>query len=309
MTINNILNNTTINNDTRISQLYNTIKQFNKLDLVQLDPSSYTNDRKFQYLLIIIKFEFLLTNYPDESQLIDKLNIELTTTNNTTSTSTGDYLDTFIKLKSSDLLTDYQFLYTQEQPNLINLINKKIVIINSITDKSLSLSIISSIQIKILQLYLLSNFDFRKKQIKNYLIENLSEEYNEYLTDSSPFVTFELFQSYCTDQFGYGSFFQIFHSDILISNWIENNIVNLNNYYKSIKIETIYKLLNIDTDFNIESLLFKLIIEQKLSNGSKIDQINKILIFGDEFENKSNNSLNNHVKKIGKLVNEIYVNI
>lgn len=339
-----IINDSSSSKIDQLNQLQNVIAQLSKTELLELNVSSI-NIESFKLIVNLLKIESIMTNYPKEPLI--KTLIEQDSAINATgitflspSTTTTDeeqYINTFIKAKLNDLQSDYQYLFKELQyDNFIDLINKKMLILNNLNNNGINISSLKDkLNLKILQLYLISNYDFRNDNILNHLINEIHQQQqqqeNKYINEieilrevqSQPFVSYELFKTIIDHDFNNG-YYQIINQlmkfDKLYRNIIENNIIKLTNYFTNIEIKTIYQLFELSPPptskttsttnnlptIDIESMIFDMIIKNKFRNVTTIDQLNQTVSFNND-DNKNNNE--DGIKYIGGLVNQAYMKI
>ncbi len=339
-----IINDSSSSKIDQLNQLQNVIAQLSKTELLELNVSSI-NIESFKLIVNLLKIESIMTNYPKEPLI--KTLIEQDSAINATgitflspSTTTTDeeqYINTFIKAKLNDLQSDYQYLFKELQyDNFIDLINKKMLILNNLNNNGINISSLKDkLNLKILQLYLISNYDFRNDNILNHLINEIHQQQqqqeNKYINEieilrqvqSQPFVSYELFKTIIDHDFNNG-YYQIINQlmkfDKLYRNIIENNIIKLTNYFTNIEIKTIHQLFELSPPptskttsttnnlptIDIESMIFDMIIKNKFRNVTTIDQLNQTVSFNND-DNKNNNE--DGIKYIGGLVNQAYMKI
>lgn len=339
-----IINDSSSSKIDQLNQLQNVIAQLSKTELLELNVSSI-NIESFKLIVNLLKIESIMTNYPKEPLI--KILMEQDSAINATgitflspSTTTTDeeqYINTFIKAKLNDLQSDYQYLFKELQyDNFIDLINKKMLILNNLNNNGINISSLKDkLNLKILQLYLISNYDFRNDNILNHLINEIHQQQqqqeNKYINEieilrqvqSQPFVSYELFKTIIDHDFNNG-YYQIINQlmkfDKLYHNIIENNIIKLTNYFTNIEIKTIYQLFELSPPptskttsttnnlptIDIESMIFDMIIKNKFRNVTTIDQLNQTVSFNND-DNKNNNE--DGIKYIGGLVNQAYMKI
>lgn len=339
-----IINDSSSSKIDQLNQLQNVITQLSKTELLELNVSSI-NIESFKLIVNLLKIESIMTNYPKEPLI--KTLIEQDSAINATgitflspSTTTTDeeqYINTFIKAKLNDLQSDYQYLFKELQyDNFIDLINKKMLILNNLNNNGINISSLKDkLNLKILQLYLISNYDFRNDNILNHLINEIHQQQqqqeNKYINEieilrevqSQPFVSYELFKTIIDHDFNNG-YYQIINQlmkfDKLYHNIIENNIIKLTNYFTNIEIKTIHQLFELSPPptskttsttnnlptIDIESMIFDMIIKNKFRNVTTIDQLNQTVSFNND-DNKNNNE--DGIKYIGGLVNQAYMKI
>ena len=135
------------------------------------------------------------------------------------------------------------------------------LILNNLNNNGINISSLKDkLNLKILQLHLISNYDFRNDNILNHLINEIHQQQqqqeNKYINEidilrqvqSQPFVSYELFKTIIDHDFNNG-YYQIINQlmkfDKLYRNIIENNIIKLTNYFTNIEIKTIYQLFEL----------------------------------------------------------------
>ncbi|KHC68264.1 hypothetical protein MGE_00077 [Candida albicans P75010] len=339
-----IINDSSSSKIDQLNQLQNVITQLSKTELLELNVSSI-NIESFKLIVNLLKIESIMTNYPKEP-LIKTLMEQDSAINatgitflspSTTTTDEEQYINTFIKAKLNDLQSDYQYLFKELQyDNFIDLINKKMLILNNLNNNGINISSLKDkLNLKILQLYLISNYDFRNDNILNHLINEIHQQQqqqeNKYINEidilrqvqSQPFVSYELFKTIIDHDFNNG-YYQIINQlmkfDKLYHNIIENNIIKLTNYFTNIEIKTIHQLFELSPPptskttsttnnlptIDIESMIFDMIIKNKFRNVTTIDQLNQTVSFNND-DNKNNNE--DGIKYIGGLVNQAYMKI
>lgn len=224
----------------------------------------------------------------------------------------------YLRIKYNDVLTDYQYLFAADvdEYKFIEFINKKLMIINSLSTENLGDEIqefVNEIKVKIVIAALLCGNDFRKRPIFNFIIdsgyelEKPSMKHYLDLSMSNKFIPFKLFEEFLHDVKQICVVFnRLSNNTFLINNYMENNISLLPNYYDSIYLTRINELFH-DIGLNeLEDLIQQMITNNKLPPLSRIDQINGILLFdGNDNSKKSFNLLNNHIKDVGEIINNI----
>ncbi|KGU37304.1 hypothetical protein MGK_00073 [Candida albicans P57055] len=339
-----IINDSSSSKIDQLNQLQNVIAQLSKTELLELNVSSI-NIESFKLIVNLLKIESIMTNYPKEPliKILMEQDSAINATGITflspsiTTTDEEQYINTFIKAKLNDLQSDYQYLFKELQyDNFIDLINKKMLILNNLNNNGINISSLKDkLNLKILQLYLISNYDFRNDNILNHLINEIHQQQqqqeNKYINEieilrqvqSQPFVSYELFKTIIDHDFNNG-YYQIINQlmkfDKLYHNIIENNIIKLTNYFTNIEIKTIYQLFELSPPptskttsttnnlptIDIESMIFDMIIKNKFRNVTTIDQLNQTVSFNND-DNKNNNE--DGIKYIGGLVNQAYMKI
>ena len=339
-----IINDSSSSKIDQLNQLQNVIAQLSKTELLELNVSSI-NIESFKLIVNLLKIESIMTNYPKEPliKILMEQDSAINATGITflspsiTTTDEEQYINTFIKAKLNDLQSDYQYLFKELQyDNFIDLINKKMLILNNLNNNGINISSLKDkLNLKILQLYLISNYDFRNDNILNHLINEIHQQQqqqeNKYINEieilrevqSQPFVSYELFKTIIDHDFNNG-YYQIINQlmkfDKLYRNIIENNIIKLTNYFTNIEIKTIHQLFELSPPptskttsttnnlptIDIESMIFDMIIKNKFRNVTTIDQLNQTVSFNND-DNKNNNE--DGIKYIGGLVNQAYMKI
>lgn len=339
-----IINDSSSSKIDQLNQLQNVITQLSKTELLELNVSSI-NIESFKLIVNLLKIESIMTNYPKEPliKILMEQDSAINATGITflspsiTTTDEEQYINTFIKAKLNDLQSDYQYLFKELQyDNFIDLINKKMLILNNLNNNGINISSLKDkLNLKILQLYLISNYDFRNDNILNHLINEIHQQQqqqeNKYINEieilrqvqSQPFVSYELFKTIIDHDFNNG-YYQIINQlmkfDKLYHNIIENNIIKLTNYFTNIEIKTIHQLFELSPPptskttsttnnlptIDIESMIFDMIIKNKFRNVTTIDQLNQTVSFNND-DNKNNNE--DGIKYIGGLVNQAYMKI
>lgn len=190
-------------------------------------------------------------------------------------------LNEFIKLKYQDIHSDYLLLNLINQNKIIELINKKLTLVNSAPD-NMKIELIE----KIIELLVILKYDFRKAEILKF-IHKLKQSFNIHFQD-------ELFLKLLNKDFIHINEFESFLAAVktkwilklpkskLIENLIQTNLSVLPLSYKSIKLQNINRLFGVEVD---ESIISKMISDDNL-NG-KINQLNQCLVF-DDFQLENN---------------------
>ncbi|CUM66085.1 uncharacterized protein PRCAT00003739001 [Priceomyces carsonii] len=218
-----------------------------------------------------------------------------------------EYLKAFIKVKYHDIYGDYQLITGLYYDSIIDCVNKKVLLANSIQSNFDQL--LNQINLKSLELLIISGYDFRKDIVLDFLdksvdwngVNDVTKRIYELITNKR-LVSIELFDSFLKN-IQFAVFIRRLNYDDLVKNVLENNIFNLSKYYKAINISKVSFLLNADR--KIEDLIIEMIISNKLPPNSKIDQAQNLLLFGDTRINNDLNSLNNHVKEVGEIIDQV----
>lgn len=226
--------------------------------------------------------------------------------------TTDNYIQMYVKVRFNDLYGDYQFLVKGEGDKILELINKKTLLLNTIPSSYEKLR--NMLNHKLLQLIIISRYDFRKANLASFVHENsnydnidpLSKELFTMVLSQKiiPLLKYDQF----LQQIDRKSAIRKISNLTLHNNLLENNIYNLSNYYKSIRISRIYKILEWESNEAIEQTIFKMILSDRLPPNTKIDQEKDLLIFGNTL-NEDYNPLNTHIKEISELLNNLNSNI
>ncbi|KAG2732339.1 hypothetical protein G9P44_004756 [Scheffersomyces stipitis] len=324
-----IVQSTSLSDFQKIKQLKSVVTISNVAELAL--PISEIDD-SYNVILYLIRIELIIAHSEDYSKLPDlfrELSLVPYLKNiNSSSVSPQNFKETYIKTTYNDNLTDYQYLI--QNPNnrkLLDLINKKMLLVSNLpsTDETYH-DLNRLINLKILELFIISSYDFRKKNILKHLQEDMKLDTDESspvtelvdLLASGRVIPFDLWQKALSSDFGNNYYFLIrrcMNTSQLIVNWLENNIVLLSKYYISIKISKVYQLFHISSDIEVEQVILDMVVHKKLPTNSKIDQIEGILVFGQEegaetsstthSENYSINNLNEHISDVSHIINEI----
>ncbi|EGW34747.1 uncharacterized protein SPAPADRAFT_130993 [Spathaspora passalidarum NRRL Y-27907] len=316
-----IINDSSIIDNIKVKQLSVQISQFNDVDIVSLNPSELPVDTSYKYIILLLKTEKILAQDPYNpilKQLVVDVNSIPPVAPNI---NENDFNSWFIKVKHNDLVTDIAYLITDlKYDNFIDLINKKLLNVKSVpTSNPYYSQLTVLIKLKILHLYLLSNYNFRNLNIAHYLQENLIAEevsgdiwqlFENFKTNA--LISHDLFNLIVSANFNdnYQKIIEKMDKTKLYMNILENNIIRLSKYYTSIKISRIGEMFQFQEkgiNVDLENLLFDMIIRKKLNAGSKIDQLENILQFEESAENSV--QLNDHIKQVGTLISDICIRI
>lgn len=247
-----------------------------------------------------------------------------------------DNSDLYLRIKYTDLLTDYQYLFapTVTDVQFVELINKKLLLVNSLPETYAKSSIrwlTREVEFKVLFFVLLNGSDFRKKNILAYLAESnlftmseisgpdieliykkfhdhssILKEYFD-LTLAGKFIPYEKFD----ELLAFFTELPLLHQlitlkkDMLVENYLENNIALLPRFYESIYIDKIRtRFVDIGRD-RLEDLLHRMIVKEKLPPGTAIDQLEGLVVFGTDAEDADYDKFNEHVKDVSELVSKI----
>lgn len=244
--------------------------------------------------------------------------------------------DLYLRIKYTDLRTDYQFLFapTVTDVHFVELINKKLLLVNSVPEtyaKSSLRWLTREVEFKVLFFVLLNGSDFRKKSILLYLMESnlfaaseaagpdieliykkfhdhgsILKEYFD-LTVAGKFIAYDKFEELLT----FFSELPLLHQlitlkkDMLVENYLENNIALLPRFYESLYIDKIRtRFVDIGRD-RTEDLLHRMIVSEKLPPGTAIDQLEGLVTFGTEADDAGYDKFNDHIKDVSELVSKI----
>lgn len=231
--------------------------------------------------------------------------------------SQSDGVNCYVKLKYHDLLTDYQFFYGPERElRSMDLVNKKLNALTWISE--FDHPIVADLQLKILLFYLMSGADFRKRNVKQYLLEEqiFQKSYGEAIDSykeayvKRPLTNPRLFHAFleATSQIdGLFHFVCSKYPTQLLENFLNVNISKLPQYFTSVHVERIYQLLlEGKQEVDIEDIIYRMIVANELPNGTNIDQLQGLVRFGQA--TPEYNDFNSHVRSICKLVDNISSN-
>lgn len=227
-----------------------------------------------------------------------------------------DNSNALFKVKYHDLLTDYQFCFTDstKRLRLVDLINKKLNFLKSICGNE---PLVHDIQLKILLLYILSEADLRKRNIYQYLKEEgvFSRGYpvpiKEYvlLSTGSRLMSISAFNNLTEHLLAHFPFFKHLlerHHVQLLEYYLENNIQRLPRYFKSIRLVKIPLLLCYkQEEVDIEDLVFRMIVGKQLPEGTRIDQLQEMVFFGPKVEKYD--SMNTRMKRVCEMVDSLAI--
>ncbi|ODV80760.1 uncharacterized protein CANTADRAFT_25174 [Suhomyces tanzawaensis NRRL Y-17324] len=85
---------------------------------------------------------------------------------------------------------------------------------------------------------------------------------------------------------------------------MENNLMLLSKYYRSVRISKIYDIFRLPPHLQVEEILVSMIVGNKLPYGTRIDQLKGVLVFGKE-EKIADEGINRDIKMVAKLLNEV----
>lgn len=218
-------------------------------------------------------------------------------------------LTTLTRLKYHDLLTDYQYLVADSSLRLMELINKKLNFLSSLSTTSV---IVKDVQLKILVFYLLSGSDFRKRNVQRYLsdegvfewdldtaLESFESQYNKKVI--VPLLLYEALIAHLKEHSAPFSRVCCQHEGQLLTNFLDNNVGRLPKYFSSIRLDRMQTLFGVDSDY--EDLVYRMIVAKKLPEGSTIDQMRGVVRFGEK--PRKYDAFNSHIKQICELVDDI----
>lgn len=225
----------------------------------------------------------------------------------------ADQLLTLTMIKYQDLVTDYQHLFCggSKDLKLVELATKKLTALPAALETSF---VVTSLQYKVSVYYLLCGSDHRKSIIYNYLQERgvlsaIVEKLPQFsaLFHGDSLVTLRQYVNFVDYQrTNYYEFFHILklHESVFFKNFLDCNINRLPRYYLSITFNRIQTLLcDDDLQFDPQDFLYDMVISNKLPQGTKIDQREKMVFFGAE--QARYDELNTRGKKICDLVNSL----
>lgn len=230
------------------------------------------------------------------------------------SKSQPENVNPIIRLKYHDLLSDFQYFYGPDNElRLMDLVNKKLNSLMMLADFSHPL--VEEIQLKVFLFYLMSGADFRKRNVKQYLIDEqvFSKSYGEAIDfykeayGSSSLVPPSLFHTFlnaASELDGLFHFVCTNYLNRLLENFIEVNVSKLPQYFASIKLKRINDmLLDGRQDVDTEDIIFQMIVANELPAGTSIDQLQGLVRFGDA--TAEYDLFNSHIRSICKLVDRM----
>lgn len=194
-------------------------------------------------------------------------------------------------IKYHDLVTDYQYLFANgtKELKLAELMTKKLTVLSSAQPPS---CVVQNIFVKVAVYYMLCGSDPRKTVVYRYLQEK--EVFGRLPQELCPFVEIFLRDTLLP----YGVFLQFieclrgryqFSSAIerqkkaLIKNFMDCNMNKLPRYYLCMSFGRIQELLaNGESPIDIQDFIYEMVMANKLAPGTKIDQVQKLVWFGDE---------------------------
>lgn len=235
--------------------------------------------------------------------------VTTTTTNPAAGTSSGTSADLklIVKCKLNDLMTDYQYLVNVKNHNykIIELINKKIILLNNISHYNnctfMNHIVKVPLIVKIIELLVISEYDFRRLDLFTFINDNfLVPESIELTPDTrnlffvyiinKEIVTWPMLQQFLENC--HCRLLSRLHVYTLVENLVQNDLHILSRFYKSVYLSNLPLLFNLTDEFTINPLMISnMIINNNLPSGTKIDQVNGILVFPTQVVNSFNDTL------------------
>ncbi|RLV93110.1 hypothetical protein JA1_002737 [Spathaspora sp. JA1] len=271
-----IVNDTSLTDEVKVTKLSNQISQFSPDEL--LSTEEIPVDSTYKSVINLIKIEQIIAQDPYNANLQQIIH----TLSPPSPAPENNFTGWFLKVKYHDLISDVSYLINDlKYDNFIDLINKKLLNVKSIPLSNPYYSQLTSlIQVKILHLYLLSNYNFRNLNIAHYLQENLNvEQVNAEVGQlfenfkNNALISQDVFNLIISTNFN-DNYFKIIEKmdkTKLYKNILENNIIRLSKYYTTIKISRIgeiFQLQNQGLNIDLEAVIFDMIITKKLSSDS-----------------------------------------
>lgn len=228
-------------------------------------------------------------------------------------------LDAGLRLKYLDLLSDYQYLLQADvELKLVDLVSKKL---NFLSVGSNVDFVSDAVRLKVLVYYLLCGADFRRANIHKYLVEEnvFAREFHpavQNYIDASGLEKLVPLQLY-VDFIGYLLLVSVefraiygIHRHKLLENFVENSLERLPKYYTSMSLSRVHSLIlgsEVTSEecqtVEVEDVISGMIKGKNLPPGTKIDQINNFVDFGEETE--KHDAFNTHIKKVCDLVESL----
>lgn len=211
-----------------------------------------------------------------------------------------DEVENLIRFKYNDLNGDFKYI-VQNEGELNDFIGKKMVLANNCPIVELT----QQINVKLVELLVIANYDFKRISVVLYLsrMELGRHQVLFLLIQSEKIISKEEFQLFLVNPTNEYNFLRYLNKEVLIANLTERNIVHLTKHYTSIRLNNLERLLEVD---NVEDVLAQMIISNKLPEGSKVDQLEEVLIVGG---GDVVYGLNERILSMGGMVNEIVLKI
>ncbi|GEQ69804.1 hypothetical protein JCM33374_g3479 [Metschnikowia sp. JCM 33374] len=260
----------------------------------------------------LIEVELLLffsADIPDTNR-VESIFKELSYLSTTNSLSVGSSTP-LMRIKYNDLSMDYHFLLSPKVKGLrlADLVTKKINVLSLVHESPTPHPqnfVTDHIRHKLLVYYVLCDSDYRKKGVLRYLDaegivdKSLSPGIAEFLARREKLITLEEFKrlvGLIKQDFYPLSVIERSHAHELLENHLDANLSKLPNYYTSISLARIERLLLAPGDqISIEDLLCKMITGNKFPYGASIDQISGFVYFAEKAQKYG--EFETHIKQV-----------
>lgn len=251
--------------------------------------------------------------FPQEGPRRDMVDPLVRALSHLSPTSLGnDEKHTLALIKYYDLVSDYQYLFGNVSIlKLTELITKKLTVLSSAQALSF---VVDSIHVKVAMYYLLCGTDHRKKVVQRYLEEKqvfglFPLELVQLLeplmgTALTPYAEFRRYLEYLkTTQYPMATVVTQ-HEQVLVRKFLDCKMLKLPRYYLSISFDRIQRLLtNDEIELDTEDFVYEIVMAHKLPEGTRVDQVDKMVYFGDD--TKKHDPINLRAKTICDLVNSL----
>lgn len=231
-----------------------------------------------------------------------------------------------IRLKYLDLATDYQYLLAEDvkELRLVELVSKKL---NFLAGGENIEYVLDAIRLQVLVYYLLCGADFRKNNIHKYLTEEnvFSQSFDPAIGrfvsahESGALLPLSVYAEFIEHLLSvspqFAAIYRI-HSHQFLLNFVEVNLEKLPRYFKSIGLSRAQKLLlntaalntlnTVSQEVNsvdVEDVVSRMINGKIFPAGTKIDQIDNIVDFGEDVAKYD--AFNTHIKKVCDLAESL----
>lgn len=232
----------------------------------------------------------------------------------------------YTRIVYGDLYSDYIFLVQSggRDVDYVDLINKKMGLAIGARE-GLFLGLARALDFKILQLFIVCNYNFRLFNVANYLLSCLIDMQLEHddlnatkqvysLLLQGRLVPLSLYSEFITnrnslERHGYNWLFShALDRGDLLRNLLLKNVVVLAKFYVSITYATLCGVLGLEEgQIDLEALLLGMIINHQLPHGTQIDQILQTLTYGSSHQQADEGPAhrNKLITDVGELVSEI----
>lgn len=215
------------------------------------------------------------------------------------STMAKDNSDPVSKLKYQDLSTDYQFFFTDTDFKLMDLLSKKI----NMVQPGMTNGIVDLVHRKIVVYSLICDSDPRADTVASFLLGiEVPAELTGFLQKprlSAVRTTRELFQLVSLE-YPFHAIIKNHHAKF-VRNCMDKVISALPQYYESITYLRLSEVLDGCEDF--EDLIFEMIMDNKFPHGAFINQKDQIVTFSDPAPELD--PFNRHVQQVCDVVEKL----